>query len=64
MNHDKEINASCADGDHFVVCIPLRAVLPMVGTEFFREHRERHAKPNTRHEVIARRVGAPSGRTS
>jgi len=55
--------ASCADGDHFVVCDCFASLLPLVGTTFFREHREHHAKPYTRHEVTARRAGAPSGRT-
>jgi SSS family solute:Na+ symporter len=30
----------------------------------YTHQRENHAKPNTRHEVTARRAGAPSGRTS
>jgi len=36
--------APCAGGGHFVTCIGLRVVLPLVGTEFIREYRERHAK--------------------
>ena len=30
---------------------PPRIVLPLVGTNFARDQRERHAEPKTRHEV-------------
>jgi hypothetical protein len=40
----------------------LRLVLPLVGTNFDRDHRERQAKGYTNHEVIALRVGGPAGR--
>ncbi len=37
--------ASCTEGGHFVTCIPLRLVLPLVGMEIFvRDQRERQAK--------------------
>jgi hypothetical protein len=36
---------SCAGGDHFVMGIPLRLVLPLVANENFRaDHREAHGE--------------------
>jgi 5-methylthioadenosine/S-adenosylhomocysteine deaminase len=52
-----------AGGEHFAVCLGLRVAHPLVGTEFIRDHRERHAKRYTRHEVTAPRGAGPSGRT-
>jgi hypothetical protein len=42
---------------------PFGVVLPLVGTEYQGDQRERHAKRYTPHEVGAARVGRPSGRT-
>jgi hypothetical protein len=50
-------------GGHFVTCIGLREVLPLVGTSISRDQRERHPKGYTSHEVTAARAGRPSGRT-
>ncbi len=55
--------ASYADSDHFVVCIPLRVGLPMVGTKLDPDQREGHLKGYTRHEVAAR-IGVPQTRLS
>jgi len=32
MQQQLKATTPCAGGDHFVVCIPLRVVLPLVGT--------------------------------
>jgi hypothetical protein len=38
--------ASCAEGDHFVICISLGLVLPMVANENLRaDQRENEAEP-------------------
>jgi len=34
----------CAGGNHFAVCLPLRVVRPMVGTDIFHSHREADKK--------------------
>ena len=49
--------APYAGGGRSHAFLKLRAVLPMVGTELMSDHREHHAKPNTRHEVTAARAG-------
>jgi hypothetical protein len=49
--------ARCARDGHFMACIPLRVVLPMVGTDLFASPSERRAKPKTHHEVVAVRAG-------
>ena len=46
-----------------MVCLGLRAVLLLVGTDFVREPERAPRKAITHHEVVAARVGRPSGRT-
>jgi len=49
--------ARCARGDHFVVCDRFAGSSRWSAQDSFATTSERHAKPNTHHEVVAACVG-------